>query len=122
MAPERSIFATIRGLGLPQHKKERAMKTAQKTALRVLATAAVAAGIGACAGPGYYDTAYVAYDECYGPYPAAYCSYPTFSGSVVIAGAYYDGLRYRDTRFGREYWLRDRWVRAEPTYRVYRRG
>jgi hypothetical protein len=40
----------------------------------------------------------------------------------VIGGTYYDGLRYRDTRFGREYWLRDRWVRSEPTYRYYRRG
>jgi hypothetical protein len=98
------------------------MRNAQKTALGILATAAVAAGLSACAGP-YYDRAYVAgYDDCYGPYPASYCSYPTFSGSVVIGGTYYDSPRYRDTRFGREYWLRDRWVREEPVYRYYRRG
>jgi len=95
------------------------MRTSQKKALWVLATAAVAAGIGACAGPGYYETAYVV-NDCYGPYPAAYCSYPTFEGSVVISGTTYNGLRYRDTRFGREYWLRDRWVRSGPVY--YYRG
>jgi hypothetical protein len=99
------------------------MRISPKTALRGLATAAVAAGIGACAGPGYYDRAYVVgYDDCYGRYAASYCAYPTFEGSVVIGGTYYDGLRYRDSRFGREYWLRDRWVRAEPVYRYYRRG
>src|SRR6185369_3487011 len=101
-------------MGFPQKqqktKKERAMRISHKTALRVLATAAVAAGISACAAPGYYDTAYdYRYSDCYGPYPASYCAYPAYSGTVVIGGTYYDGLRYRDTRFGREYWLRDRW-------------
>jgi hypothetical protein len=114
-------------MGFPQkqrkNKKERAMRISHKTALRVLATAAVAAGISACAAPGYYDTAYdYRYSDCYGPYPASYCAYPAYSGTVVIGGTYYDGLRYRDTRFGREYYLRDRWVRSEPTYRYYRRG
>ena len=103
------------------------MRISHKTALQVLATAAVAAGISACASPGYYDTAYYGNgyydrDDCSGPYPASYCSYPSYTGTVVIGGAYYDGLRYRDTRFGREYWLRDHWIRGEPTYRYYRRG
>jgi hypothetical protein len=111
-------------MGSRKNKKERAMRISQKTALRFFATAAVAAGLLACAAPGYYNTAYYdyGYNDCYGPYPASYCAYPAFEGSVVIGGTYYNGLRYRDGRFGREYWLRDRWVRAEPAYRYYRRG
>jgi len=69
----------------------------------------------------YYEPTYTAYDypyyrttydDCYGSYRAAYCSYPRFSGTVVIAGDSYRGLRYRDGPYGREYWFDGRWIRA----------
>ena len=61
--------------------------------------------------PYYYSSAY-AYDECLGAYPAAYCSYPRFDGTVIIAGDSYRGLRYRMGPYGREFWFDGRWVRA----------
>ena len=89
------------------------MKPSQKTAFGALAMAALAVGAGACAGPGYYDTAYVyGYEDCYGPYASPYCGYPEVQGSVVVGSTYYRGLRYRDGRFGREYWYRNGWRRV----------
>ena len=59
----------------------------------------------------YYSSAYV-YNDCYGRYRAAYCSYPRYTGTVVIAGSPYRGLRYRNGPYGREFWFDGRWVRT----------
>jgi hypothetical protein len=64
--------------------------------------------------PTYYDR-YVyssAYDDCYGRFRPAYCDYPRFSGTVIIAGNPYRGLRYRSGPYGREFWFDGRWVRT----------
>ena len=61
--------------------------------------------------PVYYSSAY-AYDDCYGSYRPAYCTYPQFTGTVVIAGNSYRGLRYRMGPYGREFWFDGRWVRT----------
>ena len=61
--------------------------------------------------PYYYSSAY-AYDECYGRYRPAYCTYPRYTGTVVIAGTPYRGLRYRMSPYGREFWFDGRWVRT----------
>ena len=100
------------------------MKISHKTVLGAFACAAVAASLTACAGPGYYDTAYgYGYDDgCSSRYAYEYCSYPSFEGSVIIGGANYRGLHYRDGQFGREYWYRDRWHRPDRGDRYYRRG
>src|SRR5262245_61974117 len=58
---------------------------------------------------GYGGYGYAGYDGCYGGYPPEYCGYPTFSGSVVIGGRQYRGLRYRDGRNGRQYWYGGGW-------------
>ena len=92
-----------------------------------LALASAAFVLSACGAPSYryssydrpyYSSAYAnegsayAYDECAGAYPDAYCSYPRFSGTVIIAGDAYRGLRYRMGPYGREFWFDGRWVRA----------
>jgi hypothetical protein len=88
-----------------------------------LALASAAFVLGACGSPygrsySYYDrpyyssSAYVAYNECYGRYRPAYCAYPTYTGTVVIAGSPYRGLRYRNGPYGREVWFDGRWVRT----------
>lgn len=59
--------------------------------------------------PYYYSSAY---DDCYDRYRPAYCEYPRFSGTVVIAGTPYRGLRYRNGPYGREFWFDGRWVRT----------
>jgi hypothetical protein len=85
-----------------------------------LALASAAFLLSACGAPSYrysyydrpyYSRAYV-YDDCYGRYRPAYCSYPRFSGTVVIGGESYRGLAYRDGPYGREFWFDGRWVRA----------
>ena len=84
-----------------------------------LALASAAFLLSACGAPSYrysyYDRPYYsayAYDDCYGRYRPAYCNYPRFSGTVIIAGDGYRGLRYRDGPYGREFWFDGRWVRA----------
>ena len=59
----------------------------------------------------YYSSAYAS-DECLGSYAPAYCTYPRFNGTVIIAGDAYRGLRYRDGPYGREFLFDGRWVRA----------
>ena len=60
----------------------------------------------------YYDRPdYYSSSACYGPYQPSYC-FPTFSGTVVIAGTPYRNLRYRDGPYGREYWFDGHWVHA----------
>lgn len=58
--------------------------------------------------PSYYSSPY---ERCYGPSQPSYC-FPTFSGTVVIAGTPYRNLRYRDGAYGREFWFDGRWVRT----------
>ena len=86
-----------------------------------LALASAAFLLSACGTPSYrysyydrpyYNSSAYAYDECAGPYPAAYCTYPRFSGTVIIAGDAYTGLRYRMGPYGREFLFDGRWVRA----------
>ena len=64
----------------------------------------------------YYERPYYAYssayDDCYGRYRAAYCDYPRYNGTVIIAGDSYRGLRYRMGPYGREFWFGGQWVRA----------
>jgi hypothetical protein len=50
-------------------------------------------------------------DDCTAVYRPAYCSYPRFGGTVMINGAAYTGLHFRDGRFGREFWLDGAWHR-----------
>jgi hypothetical protein len=89
------------------------MKKSLCIAVRVATLASAVLALSACADPyytrtAYYPTAY-AYNECYGTYRPAYCAYPTYSGTVVIGGTTYTGLRYRNGPYGREYWLDGRW-------------
>ena len=51
-------------------------------------------------------------DDCSTVYRPAYCSYPRFSGTVVINGIGYTGLHFRDGRFGREFYLDGAWHRV----------
>jgi len=89
------------------------MKKSLCIAVRVATLASAVLALSACADPyytrtAYYPTAY-AFNECYGTYRPAYCAYPTYSGTVVIGGTTYTGLRYRNGPYGREYWLDGRW-------------
>ena len=86
-----------------------------------LALASAAFLLSACGAPSYrysyydppdYNTTALASDPCLGPNVPAYCSYPRFDGTVVIAGDAYTGLRYRMGPYGREFWLGGQWVRA----------
>jgi hypothetical protein len=62
-------------------------------------------------GPGY-GFGY-GYSDYYDPYYDGY-GYGTFYGSLMFGGSFYDGPhRYRRGRYGREYWMGDRWRRPD---------
>lgn len=69
------------------------------------------------AGAGYYDGGYAPYYDGYGAY--GYNDYygpnsGIFYGSLYFGNQWYSGPhRYRDGRFGREYWFRNGWHRPD---------
>jgi hypothetical protein len=81
-----------------------------KVALPVLAV--VVTALAACTHSANYDarTAY----GCTGPDAAETCKYPTYAQAVIIDGAPYEFLPYRDLPEGREFYFHGMWRKADP--------
>jgi hypothetical protein len=97
----------------------RLVKSACGVVLAIGLTGCVAAdgSVGYSVGVGYgspgfhFGYGFDSYGYGYEPYGYGY---GTYYGSLMFGGAWYDGpYRYRRGRFGREYWWRDRWRRAD---------